>query len=82
MAWVPLAENNTQGNTLIDFYRQSRVMTGDGFYCNPRRIQDRRGRMQWKNDTDESECHHFSSISVVVKAGTSKAPSSGPRRAS
>lgn len=35
IAWVPLAENNTQGNTLIDFYRQSRVMTGDAFYVQP-----------------------------------------------
>jgi hypothetical protein len=35
IAWVPLAENNTQGNTLIDFYRKSRVMTGDAFYVQP-----------------------------------------------
>lgn len=35
IAWVPKAENDQQGQTIIDFYRKSRVMEGDGFYVQP-----------------------------------------------
>lgn len=30
--WVPLAENTLQGQTIVNFYRQNRIMVGDSFY--------------------------------------------------